>query len=584
MRLVGYCRVSTQEQTEGYSLDAQRHAINKLCEREGHELVAMLADEGRSGRSDTLDKRPAFRQAIDLVKAGQADAIIVHKPDRAARNLRVLLQVLHELNGGIRAVEGDFDYTSPEGKLRAHILGSVAQWYSDNLSRECRKGLDQRRQAGLWTGRLPVGYRKQDDKGKLPPVPDTTPVLEVDGVSWSPVDMVRYIFEQTAGGTSTADIVSQLRSIGFDMSRSTTDHIIHNRFYLGEIALDRRRPRTTLGRWARGKHEPIITPELFAKAARIRATNKRGVACIPRKAKVYSLSGLVRCARCRGSMRCHSDYVSKMPWLHCGNRYERGTCDQENVRIPDLEEQVILAFEEFQLPPEWLERGAEILRETRRDTRQQQAAIQRRRRRLLDLYEWGELTKDVYRSRVAQLEAELAALTPPEDPVRLPELQQFLRDLPALYRAATPEQRNELTRRVFSEFLVDGYTLVAAKPRPILDASLRRGYEQVQLSDKGTTVGQVQQVQVSDRLGLVGQLYPRPLPDGWWTLTRAAEVRRGYAKRNSIPREWWSTVAEEHQGGVSAAELAARWNVHPDTVRRTIRRYAAEHAVQRDQA
>lgn len=63
MRAALYARVSSPEQLEGYSIDAQKRAFKLLCRGRGWEPVAEYIDEGKSARSDRLAKRPAFRKA-----------------------------------------------------------------------------------------------------------------------------------------------------------------------------------------------------------------------------------------------------------------------------------------------------------------------------------------------------------------------------------------------------------------------------------------------------------------------------------------------------------------------------------------
>src|SRR5688572_7204316 len=89
LRAALYERVSSEEQIEGYSLDAQDRAGRHYCESQGWAVAEVYRDEGRSARTDDLAKRPAFRQMLADVEAGLIDVVIVHKLDRFARNRRV---------------------------------------------------------------------------------------------------------------------------------------------------------------------------------------------------------------------------------------------------------------------------------------------------------------------------------------------------------------------------------------------------------------------------------------------------------------------------------------------------------------
>src|SRR5262245_17366133 len=97
LRAAVYVRVSSEEQLEGYSLDAQRRAADQYCEAHGWTVVRTYADEGKSARTDDLARRPEFRAMLADADAGLIDVVLVHKLDRFARNLRVTLETLERL-------------------------------------------------------------------------------------------------------------------------------------------------------------------------------------------------------------------------------------------------------------------------------------------------------------------------------------------------------------------------------------------------------------------------------------------------------------------------------------------------------
>src|SRR5215217_7891623 len=91
IRAAVYERVSSEEQVEGYSLDAQDRAGKHYCEAHCWEVAQIYRDEGRSARADDLAKRPAFEQMLADAEDGLIDVVVVHKLDRFARNLRLTL-------------------------------------------------------------------------------------------------------------------------------------------------------------------------------------------------------------------------------------------------------------------------------------------------------------------------------------------------------------------------------------------------------------------------------------------------------------------------------------------------------------
>ncbi len=148
-----YVRVSSKEQVEGYSLDAQRRACREFCASRGYQVVAEYADEGISAHTDNLAKRPDFSRMLADAEAGQFGVVVCHKMDRFARRLRVTLECLERLGKARVAFasvsEPDLDYTTPQGFLFLTMLGGLAEWYSRNLSTETKKGWAERKQRGL---------------------------------------------------------------------------------------------------------------------------------------------------------------------------------------------------------------------------------------------------------------------------------------------------------------------------------------------------------------------------------------------------------------------------------------------------
>src|ERR671917_869839 len=98
LRAAAYIRVSSEEQTEGHSLDAQRRAIEAACAERGWQGVAWYADEGVSAHTDDITRRPALHRMVQDAQRHQFDAIVVHKLDRFARSVVVALSTFKRLS------------------------------------------------------------------------------------------------------------------------------------------------------------------------------------------------------------------------------------------------------------------------------------------------------------------------------------------------------------------------------------------------------------------------------------------------------------------------------------------------------
>src|SRR5215218_10319545 len=234
MRAGVYARVSSDEQLEGFSLDAQRRAVSEFCAARGWRVVEEYVDEGKSARGDDLAKRPAFKRLMDDAAAGRLDVVVVHKLDRFARNIRVTFeqfQILHRHHVLFASVgEQGFDFTTPMGQVILSVLAAFAQYYSDNLGQEVKKGKRERKAQGLYNGLLPFGVKK-NSTGIPVPDPENYPGLLL-------------AFNEAAKGASDRDVAVRLNDAGYrttgnrgrnPFTKDTVRVMLQNRFYLGEL-------------------------------------------------------------------------------------------------------------------------------------------------------------------------------------------------------------------------------------------------------------------------------------------------------------------------------------------------------------
>lgn len=152
MRVIGYCRVSTDEQ----NLDMQVHALEKYAAERDAELV--LYTEKESSRND----RPELRNAMKASASG--DLFVVYKLDRLARSTKELYTLTDELeNKGVHfvSIDDSFDTTTPTGKAMFGMLAVFAEFERDIIQQRTKAGLEAARKRGKVGGRPAI-----DDKTK----------------------------------------------------------------------------------------------------------------------------------------------------------------------------------------------------------------------------------------------------------------------------------------------------------------------------------------------------------------------------------------------------------------------------------
>lgn len=155
-KLIAYVRVSTSEQaTEGVSLDMQERAIHAWGEAMGHEIVAVYREEGVS--ASTLE-RPQLREAINESLRHSRDGLVVLKLDRLVRSVAGLAELMDRFNAEGKAlisVRDSLDTTSAGGRLVGNIMASVAQWEREIISERTRDALAELKRQGVRLGRPP---------------------------------------------------------------------------------------------------------------------------------------------------------------------------------------------------------------------------------------------------------------------------------------------------------------------------------------------------------------------------------------------------------------------------------------------
>jgi DNA invertase Pin-like site-specific DNA recombinase len=143
--LIGYARVSTDDQNTKLQLDALTRAG---CKR--------IFEEKASGAKND---RPELARAIAIARDG--DALVVWKLDRLGRSLPHLIATIKELAAagiGFRSLTEAIDTTSSGGKLIFHIFGALAEFERDIIRDRTNAGLKAARAEGR------LGGRRRDDR------------------------------------------------------------------------------------------------------------------------------------------------------------------------------------------------------------------------------------------------------------------------------------------------------------------------------------------------------------------------------------------------------------------------------------
>jgi DNA invertase Pin-like site-specific DNA recombinase len=156
MRVIGYVRVSTEEQAmSGAGLEAQRRAIAAECKRHGWELVETIEDAGYSAKDL---KRPGVQEALRALEAGKAKALVVAKLDRLSRSMldfAALMATAQKQSWALVALDCAVDTSTPAGEAMAHVLATFGQFERRLISQRTKEALAVRKASGVRPGRPP---------------------------------------------------------------------------------------------------------------------------------------------------------------------------------------------------------------------------------------------------------------------------------------------------------------------------------------------------------------------------------------------------------------------------------------------
>jgi DNA invertase Pin-like site-specific DNA recombinase len=345
VKYVLYARKSTeQDERQALSIDSQVKEMLEIAERENLEVVE-IRREAHSAKDS--GQRPVFKEILEDIRREKFNGIIVWHPDRLSRNAGDLgslvdlmdQHLLHE----IRTYGQTFTNT-PSEKFLLMILCSQAKLENDNKSINVKRGLKTRVEMGLWPAPAPTGYLKEqrmDRKCEMYIDPERGHIIrqmfeKVAYEKWSGKKLYMWLcFDlnfRTAGGKKHLSLGNIFR-------------ILENHIYYGVFEY----PKDS-GNWYQGKHEPIITKELFDQVK----MQLSGNMLKSRKDKEFAFTKLMTCGLCgsgisadekykklkNGSVRAHVYYGctrAKDKHCKCGYMPETELIKQLQVLVDKVE-------------------------------------------------------------------------------------------------------------------------------------------------------------------------------------------------------------------------------------------------------
>ena len=345
LRVAAYCRVSTDDEEQLTSYEAQKnYYTDKIMTNKEWTMAGIFADEGITGTS--ARKRPEFLRMIRQCKQGKIDIVLTKSISRFARNTVDCLnyvRALKELGIAVIFEKENMNTLEIDSEILITMLGAFAQSESESISANVRWGIRQAMKEGKATIQYKYlyGYRKGDDS-KPEIIPDQA-------------EVVRKIYDMFLSGTPVRGIQEYLNTSAVPningepkWARSAIDSILTNEKYCGDVLLQKtfiddcinKKVKKNTGQLpmylVQNHHEGIISRETFdaaqAELSRRNAgrspSKKNAPTGRSRYSSKYALSDRLYCGECGTRyQRCtwrNRDGSKRIVW-RCVSRVDYGS-------------------------------------------------------------------------------------------------------------------------------------------------------------------------------------------------------------------------------------------------------------------
>lgn len=425
-----YIRVSTEEQVlHGYSLEAQREALECYAKAHSLAVVGCYIDEGKSARKPYRTRREFMRLLSD-VEANKLDLILFIKLDRWFRSVadyHEIQRILEKHHVSWQTTQEDYETVTASGRLKVNIMLAVAQDEADRTSERIKFVFENKVARGeAITGKVPIGF--QIENKHLVHDPEKASMV---------LDLFNHYAEH---GSKHGTIVYAYETYNIELDRHTFTHMLQNPLYKGEY------------HGMSGYCEPLISSEMFD-----RLNERRSIRTNP-AGRIYLFTGLVVCGECGHNMTARyteTNSPSCRIYYRC-NKYSNFKNCTNGKLINELKlEQWLLDNVEKEIRSCLAEFKTNSV--TKKKPMVNRAVIERKLEREKALYINGIISLEECKEECGKYTAQLAALKEPIKPrVNVKALENFLSsDFKATYANLDREKRRDFWRSIIKEIRID---------------------------------------------------------------------------------------------------------------------------------
>jgi site-specific DNA recombinase len=318
------CRVSSDEQAKGYSLDVQLEAITNYCQRNDHEVVKHYKEDYSAKNFN----RPAWKKFMEYAKKNKKniDVLMITSWDRFSRNQTdalIEIRKLKKLGIAVQAIQQPLDMDIPENKAILSFYLALPEIDNERKSIKVKEAIRAAQKAGRWSRFAPYGYTNTRDQFDKPLI-----------VQNEHAKAILYIFEEYVKGKQQVDIWPETKKMGLKASRNNIGHILKSVVYMGKILVPKNEDEPEM--IVEGTHEGIVSETLFHQVQDLLA-GKRKISKFPSKVSQKDqlpFRGLLACSKCSKMLTgsgSRSRSGDRHYYYHCNHcRKERFRADTSN--------------------------------------------------------------------------------------------------------------------------------------------------------------------------------------------------------------------------------------------------------------
>ena len=456
-----YCRVSTDDQTKGCSLEMQEQILRLHCRNLNYEIIGEPYKEDYSAKDYYL-KRPVLKKLFEYCKkhTREVDKVLFLRWDRFTRNLEFgttyKRKFIDEMGIEINSVENPIDFNIPEWSSLLAIYIGAAQTENLKNSKRTKEGMHGSRLKGKLMGKAPRGYRNV----RLKKHEGWVEINETEAPK------IKALFTEVAKG-QVAPLLIRNRLYP-KLAKSSFFRILRNPFYAGYAYVDAYAGDKE--QYIKGQHDAIIDKETFDKVQEILdgKRKKQPKATRTINSDLY-LRRILVCPICGNIL---TGAFSKGN----GGKYPYYFCNREHKHLNMRAEKVNEGFIEYisALKPNKaiVELYSEILNDIRGERTRETIAqinkmeneimnISERINRVTDLFIDGDITKaekeaaiERYNRQIETTENQIQSLKIDSDSKMKEKIKysiNLIENLGEVFREATPEVKLKIIGSIFPE-------------------------------------------------------------------------------------------------------------------------------------